>query len=152
MSIGGEGVVVVGIGNRWRRDDAVGLEVAARLRAHGFDARDTEGETVELMDLWSEARAAIVIDAAHSGAAPGLVHRLEAADGPIPAGLSATSTHTLGIAEAVELARTLGRLPERVVVFAIEGADFTAGEGLTPAVAAAVDEVVDAVIEEVRRS
>ena len=152
MSTAPEPVVVIGIGNRWRRDDAVGLEVAGRLRARGVAARDAEGETVELLDLWERAGSAIVIDAAGPGAQPGTVHRFEAADAPIPVGLSSTSTHALGIAEAVELARTLGRLPERLLVFAIEGADFSAGEGLSPRVAATVDPVVDMILRELALS
>jgi hydrogenase maturation protease len=48
------------------------------------------------------------------------------------------STHALGVAEAIELARALGRLPARLEVYAIEGARFTAGAGLSPAVEQAV--------------
>ena len=150
MSTAGERTAVIGVGNRWRRDDAVGLEVAAALRQRGVAARDAEGEPVELMDLWDGFDAAIVVDAARSGAAAGAVHRVEASDGGLPAELSATSTHTLGIGEAIELARALGRLPARVLVLAVEGKEFSAGEGLTPAVAAAVDDVVEAVLAEVR--
>jgi hydrogenase maturation protease len=151
VSSAGDTVAVIGIGNRWRRDDAVGFEVAARLRARGIDARDAQGEVAELIDLWGGAGTAIVIDAVTSGGVPGTVSRIEAGESRLPSGLSSASTHALGIAEAVELARTLGRLPERLVVLAIEGADFTAGEGLTPAVAAAVDEVVEAVVAELTR-
>ena len=146
MSIAGDRAIVIGIGNRWRRDDAVGLEVAARLRARGIDAHDAEGEVVELIELWDGTESAIVIDAAHSGAPPGSVSSIEVGERPLPPGLSSTSTHALGISEAVELARALGRLPERLLVLAVEGADFTAGEGLTPAVAAAVDGVVETVV------
>lgn len=148
MSIAGDRVAVIGIGTRWRRDDAVGLEVAARLRARGIDARDAEGEAVELIGLWEGIETAIVIDAVHSGGIPGTVSRIEAGQSPLPTGLSSASTHALGIAEAVELARALGRLPERLLMLAIEGADFTAGGGLTPAVAAAVDVAVEAVVAE----
>ncbi len=61
---------------------------------------------------------------------------------------SRSSTHSFGVAEAVELARALGRLPARIVVFGIEGRDFAQGEGLSPDVDAAVDEVVRRVTEE----
>ena len=45
----------------------------------------------------------------------------------------ASSTHALGLADAVELARSLGRLPQRVVVYGIEGAAFEFGNGLSAA-------------------
>ena len=54
-----------------------------------------------------------------------------------------SSTHAFGVADAVELARALDRLPERLDVYAIEGASFAAGAPLSPAVAAAIDELAD---------
>ena len=56
------------------------------------------------------------------------------------------------LGEAVAMARALGRLPKRVVVFGVEGEKFEVGEQLTPAVAAAVPVVVAAVSGEVQRS
>jgi hydrogenase maturation protease len=76
------------------------------------------------------------------------VHRLDATDEPLPATLSAASTHTLGVGEAIELARALGRLPERIVVYGIEAESITAGPELTLSVARAVDEAVERLLEE----
>jgi hydrogenase maturation protease len=137
-------VLVVGAGNAYRRDDGAGLAVARRLEALLTDVRVlvTNGDAVSLLDEWQGADAVIVVDATMSGARPGTVRRHEAHNGPLPAGFSRSSTHALGIHEAIELARTLGRLPRRLLVFGIEGADFTASEGLSPEVDAAVDEVV----------
>ena len=42
-----------------------------------------------------------------------------------------TSTHLLGVAEAVELGRELDRLPQRLTVYGIEGERFDVGEGLS---------------------
>ena len=54
-------------------------------------------------------------------------------------------THALGLAAVVELARALGRLPERVVVVGVEAERFDHGVPLSPAVAAAVTPAADAV-------
>jgi hydrogenase maturation protease len=62
--------------------------------------------------------------------------------------MSAASTHTLGVGEAIELARALGRLPGRVVLYGIEAERIAAGAELTPAVSSAVDEVVERVLAE----
>ena len=59
----------------------------------------------------------------------------------MPAGWFRYSTHAFGAAEAIELARVLGRLPRRLIVVGIEGARFDAGVGLSPEVAAAVEDV-----------
>jgi hydrogenase maturation protease len=134
--------LVVGIGNEWRRDDAAGLVVARRLRAgapSGLRVLEREGEPTALIDLWSDTAEAIVVDAVSSGAPPGTIHRLDAAGGPLPAELFTGSTHALGLAEAVELARSLGRLPRRLHVYGIEGESFTVGTRLSPAVERAVE-------------
>ncbi|MGA8805322.1 MAG: hypothetical protein WB866_11580, partial [Solirubrobacterales bacterium] len=61
-----------------------------------------------------------------------------------------SSTHALGVADAVELARELDRLPARLAVYGIEGENFEAGEGLTPAVEATVDVLVGELCHELR--
>jgi hydrogenase maturation protease len=137
--------VVIGVGSEWRGDDAAGLEVARRLReAAPADARviEREGELVELMDAWAGADEAIVIDAVRSGAEPGTIHRLNASERRLPAELCRGSSHALGVAEAVEIARALDRLPRSLLVVGIEGAAFTAGSGLTPGVERAVEQIV----------
>jgi hydrogenase maturation protease len=143
---------VVGFGNRWRGDDAVGLEVAARLEGglpDGVEVIVREGEPTGLIDTWDPGDEVWLVDAVSSGAAPGTVHRLDASERELPAEIFRASTHHLGVPEAVELARALGRLPRRVIVYGIEGADFDAGRGITPEVAAAAERVVEAVREEV---
>jgi len=134
--------VVVGIGNAARGDDAAGLIAARRL--HGVEY---EGDPVALLDAWQGAEVAVVIDAVRSGAAPGTVHRFDASRTPLPAALrSSSSTHAVGLAEAIELGRALARLPPRLIVYGIEGERFDAGAGLTPAVAAAIGAVAAAVL------
>ena len=135
-------LVVVGIGNAARGDDAAGLIAARRL-----DGLEHEGDPVGLLDAWRDAEVAVVIDAVRSGAPPGTVHRFDASRSPLPAALlrSSTSTHAVGLAEAIELGRALARLPPRLIVYGIEGERFDAGAGLTPAVAAAVGAVAAAV-------
>ena len=102
-----------------------------------------EGEPVGLIEDWTGADAVIVIDAVSSGAPPGTIHRLDPLSEPIPAGLSQGSTHAFGLAETIELARALDRLPARLLVYGIEGGCFDAGDQLSPPVRAAVDAVRD---------
>ena len=137
--------VLIGVGNEWRGDDAAGREVAARLRGTlPATVRVTEetGEPASLIEAWSGADEAIVVDCVCSGGRPGARHRFEAHERPLPAQLFAASTHGLGVAEAVELARELGRLPARLVVYGVAGESFEAGDSMTPAVETAVGELV----------
>jgi len=137
--------LIVGVGNTFRRDDAAGLAAATRLRGllpGAIRVLAQEGDLASLLDDWRGADAVIVVDATSSGSEPGTIRRYDARERPLPSVFSRSSTHSLGIAEAMELARALGRLPERIVVFGIEGRDFSTGEGLSSDVDAAVDEVV----------
>ena len=133
---------VLGVGNQWRRDDAAGLEVARRLDRElprGVRVLEREGEPTGLLDAWQGEREVVLVDAVSSGAKPGTLHRLDAIAAPLPAELFRASTHHMSVAEAVELGRALGRLPERLELYGIEGADFGAGSGLTPEVELAVE-------------
>jgi hydrogenase maturation protease len=142
---------VIGIGNPLRGDDAVGLLVARRVRelAHPeVEVVELEGEPARLIDAWQGARLVVVVDAVKSDAQEGAVMRFDATAGPLPPSLSATSTHALGLGDAVEIARALDRLPERLIVFGVEGTRFQPGSDLSPAVAAAVQAVAEAVLRE----
>src|SRR5688572_13895007 len=144
--------MVVGVGNSLRGDDGVGLEVARRVRERADVAvRELEGEGVGLLDAWADARAVLLVDGVRSGAAPGTVHRVDATDRSLPAELrGSTSTHAFGVAETIELARALGRLPDRLVVYGVECVGFETGAGLSRSVAAVVDSVADAVVRDAR--
>ena len=151
----GDAVIVVGVGNPLRGDDGVGLEVARRLRGRAETGdvvvRELEGEGVGLLDAWEGAAAVLLVDSVRSGAAPGTLHRVDLTDDPVPAELrGSTSTHALGVAEAIELARALGRLPGRLVIYGVEGTRFETGAGLSPHIAAVVDGVADAILREAR--
>lgn len=132
--------LVIGVGNAARGDDAAGLITARRL-----GGLEHEGDPVALLEVWRDAEMAVVIDAVSSGVEPGTVHRFDATAAPLPAQVrGSSSTHALGLAEAIELGRTLGRLPRQLIVYGIEGERFEVGGELTPAVAAAVEAVATA--------
>jgi hydrogenase maturation protease len=142
------GRIVIGVGNAYRGDDAVGLAVAERVRGStpaDVLVRECEQEPTRLVDAWEGADLAVVVDACAGGAEPGTVHRFDVAEGPLPARVFRSSTHAFGVGDAVELARALGRLPGRLVVYGVEGEDFATGAGLSAPVAGAVAGVAHAI-------
>jgi hydrogenase maturation protease len=141
---------VVGIGNPARGDDGAGREFARRLRQRnpfGLEIRESDGEAVSLLAAWEGAEAVVAVDACHGAGPPGSVHVLDAGDPGRLGVLQPVSTHSFGVAAAVGLARALGRLPSRLVIYAIEGLDFGVGRRLTPEVDRAVDAVVALVVQ-----
>ncbi|HSC73093.1 MAG TPA: hydrogenase maturation protease [Gaiellaceae bacterium] len=145
-------IVVIGVGNRLRGDDAAGPAVADRVRAQApgnVDVRICEQEPSRLLDALAGADVAFVVDAVSTGAAPGTLHRFDASTAPVPSRELRSSTHALGVGESLELARALGRLPRRTVVFGIEGRAFLAGGELSRAVEESVERAAASVLEEV---
>jgi hydrogenase maturation protease len=143
--------LVIGLGNRMGGDDAAGLEVArlVRERAPAAEIVAHEREPSDLITLWDGAPLAVVIDAVEGGA-PGGVHTFElAADDPIPGSWwrsRATSTHALQLAEVIEIARSLGRLPPRLVLIGVSGETFETGAQVSEAVRRGIDVAATAVL------
>ncbi|MBI4327505.1 MAG: hydrogenase maturation protease [Chloroflexi bacterium] len=147
-------ILVIGLGNDLRGDDAVGRLLARRLKTEAgsaFRVLEASGEGASLMEAWQGTDAVILIDAVQSGAEPGTIHRLDAHAQPLPGRFFHYSTHAFNVAEAVELARALGQLPPQLVVYGIEGGNFAAGTGLSPEVALAAAEVERRVRREIKR-
>lgn len=142
---------VIGIGNPLRGDDAIGLLVARRVRELAgpeVEVLELEGEPGRLIDAWQGAETAVVVDAVRSGAVEGAVLRFDASAEGLPASVAAASTHALGLGDAIEIARALGRLPGRLIVYGVEGARFEAGATVSEPVAAALEEAAEAVLRE----
>lgn len=136
--------LLIGVGTAYAGDDAAGLAVAERTRGP-FDVALASGVAADLVARMEGRDDVLIVDACRSGAAPGMVHRLEVGRDPLPGWLAGVSSHGMGVAEAVGLAKALGILPERCRIWAIEGANFALGADMHPAVEAAVARCVDEV-------
>jgi len=164
--------VVIGIGNSYRSDDSAGLVAARLLRPQlpNCSVLEHDGEGTSLMELWTGEDCVLVIDATRGAAAPGSITRFDVTlDGTsnlildltgikvtrniircaLPAAMFHGSTHAFSLPEAIELSRTLSRLPHQLIIYGVEGQDFQPGTNLSPAVKVAVNRVVKEVIEEV---
>lgn len=118
---------IIGCGNPDRGDDAAGVLVARRLRTLGIEAEEQSGESFSLMDSWQGFETVILVDALCSDRAPGEVKFWDACASPLPKAALQCSTHAFGLYEAVELARTLNRLPSKLLIYGIEGKQFIPG-------------------------
>ena len=134
-------MLVIGCGNPGRGDDGAGILVAQRLRELGLDARAYTGESLGLIDLWQHTDEVILVDAAVTGAPAGTIHVWDGRWSSLP-GKAPASTHGLGVAEAIELARSLNRLPSRLQGYGIEGHCFDLGTRVSSEIQRAVEEVV----------
>ena len=130
--------IVIGLGAEDRGDDAAGLEVARRVQNVEAIAR-TGG--LDIIDLWDDTDEVIIVDAMKSGSAPGTIRRFDGLTDSLPA-RSFVTTHALGPAEAIELARALNRLPRKLTVYGIHTATTDLGASLSQQVEDAIERIV----------
>lgn len=129
-------LLVVGVGNRDRGDDAAGPVVCDLLVAAGVDGVETlvfEGSVVDLPIHWRADDRVVIVDAAAPAGQPGRVSEVDALTDRLVAPTT-VSTHSVDVGTAVELARAMERLPAELTIVGIEGASFEFGSALTPAV------------------
>lgn len=142
--------VVVGLGNRYRRDDGVGIVAAGeldRLALPGVRVVTDIVEPMGLLEAWSGARLAVVIDgAASTPPAPGRVRRCGLSDVTT---VDRLSSHGIDLVGTHALGDALGRVPGELVLLTVEVADTGHGAGLTPLVERAVPEVVGMAVAEI---
>lgn len=146
--------LIIGLGNADRGDDGAGIAVAqdlavADVAATGAVVVIHEGDGLDLIELWRTAERVIVVDAVAGTIAPGGYVRFDASAQPLPAAVASGSGHSVGLAEAIEIARALSMLPNPLVVYAIGARTFTLGIGLAPAVAGACARVAGRIRQEI---
>ncbi|SDI35660.1 hydrogenase maturation protease [Paraburkholderia phenazinium] len=147
-------VLVVGMGNPDRGDDGIGTIVVRRLagRLSGDVAVvERSGDVLSLIEDWAGFDALVLVDAVAPATARGRIHRLDLATEQLRRGMSFASSHALGVAETVELARTLALAPRDIVIYGVEGGSFVGGDSMAAEVEAVAEEVAQRVIVEVAR-
>ena len=141
-------MLIIGCGNRQRSDDGAGILVAERLRELGIEADTRIGEAADLIEAWKGADDVIIVDAVVTGAPVGTVQAWDDRQ-PLASVSTTASTHGLGVAEAIELAHVLNRLPARLRVYGLEGRRFEPGAEISFEVQRAIEEVVRRIIADV---
>lgn len=142
---GTERVLIIGAGDEQHHDDGVGHAVVRRLYQDAAPSAAplvvSTGERVDtLRERWRHADLVIFVAAARNDPAhPGRIHLLTT-DLPI----SRDPGDRGG-----QLIRELAGTPRRVTVYAVEGANFTPGTGITRRVSAAVDTLVEHIEHEI---
>jgi hydrogenase maturation protease len=143
-------VVIVGVGNPLRGDDAVGTEVARRLQGSGsFTVLCCEAAPENFLGPIIKAHPDVIllIDAADLGAAPGTIRLLGSTEFP----QSSFSTHNMSPAGFLGFLKT--QLPKvECLLLLVQPASCGFGEGLSPAAEQAAGEIAAALRELARAS
>ncbi len=139
-------IIVFGVGNLYRSDDAVGLIVLEKLRSQslrGVLLKEIVGDGLSIIQEWTERDRVIIIDAVSSGSSPGTIFRFDLLKQQIPNTKFHFSSHAINIISAIELAIQLKKLPLELSLFAIEGKSFYSGSILSQEVSDASEIVTN---------
>lgn len=146
-------IAVIGLGNEFRGDDAVGLYIARRLkdkRLPGVRVVEGVSDGTTLIETWQDTRGAVLIDCVSSGNQVGKIHRFDPLVEEIPEKFfPAYSTHAFNITDTVRLAETIGQLPPHLIVYGVEGASFSTGAEMSDRVMTAANRVVEMVLKDI---
>lgn len=143
-------MIIIGVGNRFRGDDGVGLFVAERLASRHLSETEVvqhSGEGTGLMELWEKEESVILVDAVHSGRPAGTIQRFDLAKVALPAPVLRDSTHSFGVVEAIELSRVLQQLPPNFTIYGIEGKSYDSNAELSPEALEAAETVEKAILD-----
>ncbi|MBC7228749.1 MAG: hydrogenase maturation protease, partial [Thermoflexales bacterium] len=147
----GPRTLILGLGNPLRGDDGVGPRVVAELLRRGLPAgmEAVDGGTggldlLHLMEGWDRV---VIVDAAELGRRPGEFLRFTPEDVHLVGSLVSLSSHSAGLADALALARALGRPLPEIVIYGVQPERMDWEEGLSPAVEAALPRLVEEILD-----
>jgi hydrogenase maturation protease len=143
--------LLLGIGNRLRGDDAVGPLVVDSLKSELNDLNiqlsECNCDPGLMISSWENFDQVIIVDAiSDPSKSVGSIVQFDAAKHELPADFKSSSTHTVGLATAVELARALGSLPKDLLILGVVGNSYSYGKPPSAAVAAAIPEVKNLIL------
>ncbi len=141
---------IIGLGNPLRGDDGVGPHLVELLQRRGLPEGVTaiDGGTggIGLLELLAGWERVVLVDAAEVGCAPGQFVRFTPDQARWDETQDMASLHQAGLAEVLALARALQRPLPPMVIFGVQPERLDWGEGLSPAVEAALPALADAVL------
>ncbi|MBC8373806.1 MAG: hydrogenase maturation protease [Planctomycetes bacterium] len=148
-------VNIIGVGNTLIGDDGVGPAVAealdGRALPEGVCVYDAGLGVSDVLGGLDPEIPLIVIDALRAGGRPGSIYKasmdeLSLVEGTLSGCLS---LHEISVLPALRIEAMTGREFRNVTVFGVEPESAGWGDGLSPAAAAAVESLADAVVEHI---
>ena len=144
-------VKVIGVGNENRHDDGIGIVIARQLKKivqPDLPVIEARREAMELFDSWKDTEKVILIDAVNGKEEVGKVYRFSATKNAFGCEFSNYSTHTFSLDQVIELARNLNELPPELIVYGIQGKNFTLGRGLSSELRGNITHIVGVIFDE----
>ena len=141
-------LVLAGIGNEFRSDDAAGIYTVQQIEKKSRGAAECryfQEDILSLLPMLETGNTVIIVDAVMSGSLPGTLHRFDLSrEIPDSPGIR-FSGHSFSPLDAVRLAMAYIKIPEKLILFGIEGINFGHGTAMSPEVKKAADGLAGAI-------
>ncbi len=146
-------ICVVGLGNRYRRDDSVGLVVLEMLRSDLGEERvrllPLGDDATALLDTLSACGRLVVVDGVMTGARPGHIH-VWSWHPEFPALSARFSSHAISPMDVLRLAVQMGKEVPPTTIVGIEVDDVGHGTDISRSVRAALPTACALILDIVR--
>lgn len=151
-------ILILGVGNPFRRDDGVGPAVigllksewrlpdSERFRESRVDLLDGGTDGLSLIDYIEGYEKVLVVDAVDMRAAPGEVRVFSPEEAKLKIKTDALSIHGFGLAEVIALMEKL-EMKTDMCIIGIQAKDVNFGEGLSPEVSSKIEEILKLIKE-----
>lgn len=145
-------VLILGIGNLLLSDEGIGVHTAWILQKQNLpdfvEIIDGGTSGADLLDSLCGREKVIIIDAVDADVEPAAILKLTPEDLAAKE-LPSISLHEAGLVDTLTMAKLLGQSPKEVVIIGVKPKDISPKIGLTDELAAAMPEIMSAVLSEI---
>jgi len=147
-------ILILGVGNPFRRDDGIGPAVISRLQSEnsleGIDLVDGGTDGLALINYMQSYEKVLIVDAVDMSMAPGEARVFSPEEARLTITADALSTHGFGLAEVIGLMEKL-ELKTDLRIIGIQAKDVTFGEGISPEISAKMAEILELIRKEIEQ-
>lgn len=149
-----QNILILGVGNPFRRDDGIGPAVIRRLQSENslqqVDLLDGGIDGFALLDQIKLYEKVLIVDAVDMGLKPGEIRIFSPAEAKMTIRTDALSTHGFGLAETLAFMETL-EISTDVRILGIQAKDIGFGEDMTPEIHSQLDAIIETISTQLER-
>lgn len=143
--------IIIGIGNEFRGYDAIGLLLARSLRKKlpNIKVVESNGDITELLNYFTEYNPIIIVDAAitDDDNSIGECKHLVINKNSQIFDLKTFSSHSLGVIEAIKIAKHLNSLPQELHIYGITGRNFNLTSNISEKLMKKIENITETIIK-----
>ncbi len=146
--------LVVGLGNEFRGDDAIGIKLIQLLSASHSALADfmiESSDATRLLESW-DGRDLILIDAIMTEqASAGKIHTFDSLDALFKNDEILFTTHSIDLSTVLELGLLLKKTPKSFFFIGVEGSEWGIGAEISPTLTMKIPELIKIISDQIKQ-